>query len=79
MGITNSYCCNFCNLVFVGNNSPMITVNIKLFYFLVIFAIILFFAWVVQFDEIRSLEKKINTMQLEQDYNNMFTFITEGN
>jgi HAMP domain-containing protein len=55
----------------------MITVNTKLFYILVITAVILFFAWVVQFDEIRSLEKKIDTIELEQ--NNMFTFITEGN
>lgn len=54
-------------------------ISIKLFYYLAVLAAILFIVWVVQFDEIRSLERTIDNMKSEQNYNNQFTFIIEGN
>lgn len=41
--------------------------------------IILFIGWIIQFDEIRSLERKVKNVQQEREYNNQFTFIIEGN
>lgn len=57
----------------------MLLIKREILYLLIMLLVILSIGWIIQFDEIRSLERKVENVQQEKEYNNQFTFIIEGN